>query len=144
MAKKKLQSLRVLCPYIWTYITFSSTKKAAKLFTTKSHYRGHSAIVQHNTGFTTLCSWMTVDDCLVEYKYKLLHQLICIIAHRLLYTSLLSITMILLQGRMNKKCSFCHRQVSLRSCCILRISNSLSAPVLVWDASKSLCRSKVL
>ena len=67
-------------------------------FTITSHYRGHLALVRHNTNFATVHSWVTVSGCLVEYEYKLLRQLACFIVHRMLYTSVFSICMTLVQG----------------------------------------------
>ena len=43
-------------------------------FTTTSRYRGHSAILQHNTNFASVHSQVTVDSCSVEYEYKPLRQ----------------------------------------------------------------------
>ena len=45
-----------------------------KIFTTTSRYRGHSALVRHNTNFATVHSRVTVGSCSVEYEYKLLRQ----------------------------------------------------------------------
>ena len=47
-------------------------KKSYQIFTTVSHYRGDSAIVQHKTNFVTVRSRMTVGGCSVQYEYKLL------------------------------------------------------------------------
>ena len=54
--------------------TLPVQKKSYRIFTITSRYRGHSALVQHNTNFATVHSWETVGGCLVEYEYKLLHQ----------------------------------------------------------------------
>ena len=77
-------------------ITFPT--KSYSLFTTTSHYRGHSAIVQHNTNLATVHSRVTVGGCSVEYEYKLLRQFARVVAHRMLYTSVLSIFTTSLQG----------------------------------------------
>ena len=45
-----------------------------RIFTTISHYRGHLAIVQHNTNFATVHSQVTVGGCSVKYECKLLRQ----------------------------------------------------------------------
>ena len=42
--------------FVWPF----PTKKVLDIFTTTSHYRGHSAIVQYNTNFTTVHSRVTV------------------------------------------------------------------------------------
>jgi len=39
-----------------------------------NHYRGHSAIVWHNTNLATVHSRVTVDGCSMEYDHKLLRQ----------------------------------------------------------------------
>ena len=70
-------------------------------WTTTSHYRGHSAIVQHNTNVATVHSRVTVGGCSVEYEYKLLRQFARVVAHRMPYTSILSICTTSLQGRTN-------------------------------------------
>ena len=51
-------------------------KLACVTFPTKiaSHYREHSALVEHNTIFATVHSWATVGGYLVEYEHKLLCQ----------------------------------------------------------------------
>ena len=41
------------------------------LYNITSHYKGHLAIVQHNTNFTTVHSQLRVGGCSVEYEYKL-------------------------------------------------------------------------
>ena len=53
-------------------ITFLT--KSYRIFTTTSRYRGHLAIVQHNTNFATVHSQVTVGGCSVEYECKLLCQ----------------------------------------------------------------------
>ena len=58
------------------------------ILTTTSCYRGHSAIVQHNTNFATVHSRVTVGGCSVEYEYKLSHQFAHVVAHRMPYTYL--------------------------------------------------------
>ena len=57
-------------------------------FTTTSHYRGHSATVQHNTNFATVHSRVTVGGCSVECEYKHLGQFACIVTHRMPYSSI--------------------------------------------------------
>ena len=49
-------------------------QKATNFFPTTSRYRGHSAIVQHNSNLATVHSWVTVGGCSVEYNYKLVCQ----------------------------------------------------------------------
>ena len=52
---------------------------ATGFFTPTSHYRGHSAIVGHNTNLATVHSRVTVGGCLMEYEYKLCDTLILFI-----------------------------------------------------------------
>ena len=60
-------SMSQTCKYNISY------PKSHRIFTT-SRYRGHSAIVQHNTNVATAHSQVTVGSCSVEYEYKLLRQ----------------------------------------------------------------------
>ena len=46
--------------------------KSYQIFTTTSHYRGHSAIVCRNTNFAMVYIQVTVGGCLVEYEYATL------------------------------------------------------------------------
>ena len=62
-------------------------QKSYWIFTTISHYRGNSAIVQHSTNFATVYSRVTVGGCSVEYEYKVLRQLARVVVHRILFTS---------------------------------------------------------
>ena len=75
-------------------------------------YRGHLALVQHNTNFTTVHSPVTVGGCSVKYKYKLLCQFACFVVHRMLYTSVFSICTTLVQGHTkrvwNRNFPVCH------------------------------------
>ena len=41
-------------------------QKATRVFTKTSHYRGHSAIVWHNTTLATLHSRVTVGCCSID------------------------------------------------------------------------------
>ena len=79
--------------------TCLSYKKGTRLLV--AIYGRHLAIVQHNTNFITVHSRVTVGSCLMEYKYKLLCQFAHAVAHRMLYTSILSIRMTLLHGHTN-------------------------------------------
>ena len=45
---------------------------------------------------------MTVDGCSVEYERKLVCQLACVVAHRLLYTFVMPICSTSLQGHINR------------------------------------------
>ena len=74
-----------------------SYKKSHRIFTTTSHYRGHSAIVRHNTNFATVHSRVTVGGCSMKYEYKFLRQFTHV-ARRMPYTSVLSVCTTSLQG----------------------------------------------
>ena len=98
-----LDNIKVTGTSSWIKISMSKTclfflPKSYWIFTTTSHYRGHSAIVQPNTNFAIVHSRVTVGGCSVEYEYKFLRQFARIVAHRMPYTSVLSICTTLLQG----------------------------------------------
>ena len=57
-----------------TWLYNISFQKSYRIFTITSRYRGHLALVCHNTNFATVHSRVTVGGCSVEYKYKLLCQ----------------------------------------------------------------------
>ena len=95
----KLVSHKLAC------ITFP-TKKAMGVLQQSSRYRGHSAIVRHNTNFATVHTQVTAGGCSVEYMNKLLCQFTSVVEHRMLYTSVLSICMTLLQGHTKSKFVF--------------------------------------
>ena len=48
-------------------------------------------LVWHNTNFATVDSQVTVCGCSVEYEYKFLRQFAHVVAHRMPFTSVLSI-----------------------------------------------------
>ena len=110
--------------------TCLSYKKGTRLLVTME------AIVQHNTNFITVHSRVTVGSCLMEYKYKLLRQFAHAVAHRMLYTSILSICMTLLHGHMNslKKGFFQFAIVCLQSYWVpvFGVSSSLLATVALF------------
>ena len=55
--------------------------------------------LKHGKVFSaTVHSRVTVRGCSVEYEYKFLHQFARVVAHRMPYTSVLSIYTTLLQG----------------------------------------------
>ena len=105
--------------------------RLAPIITTTCHYRGHSAIVQPNTDFATVHSQVTEGGCSVEYEYKLLHQFAWAVAHRMPYTSILSICATSLQG--HTKCFWKKNFPVHRSCFrshwvpVFQVSSSLSA-----------------
>ena len=101
-------------------------------------YRGHSAIVRHNTNFTTVHTQVTIGGCSVEYMNKLLCQFTSVVEHRMLYTSVLSICMTLLQGHTKSKFVFQFTIVCLRSywAPVFRVFSSLSATAALFYSEK--------
>ena len=85
-------------------ITFPT--ESSRIFTTTSRYRGHSAIVQHNTNFATVHSQVTVGGCSVEYEYKLLRQFTTTVGGTRCYLWLKQSQSNSLQGHTKRFCSY--------------------------------------
>ena len=86
-----------------------------------------TVIVQHNSKFTTVHSWVTVGGCSMEFEYNFLRQFACAVACRMPYTNIISIYTTSLQGHTKsfwKKIPVRH---GLFSKLVSQVSRSLSA-----------------
>ena len=112
-------SMSKTCLYNFSY------KKLPDIYNNQSLRRAFSYSSAYNTNFATVHSRVTVGGCSVEYEYNLLLQFARVVAHRM-YTSVLSICTILLQGH-TKFFQFavvCFQSLSVP---VFRIFSSLSA-----------------